>query len=128
VRIEVNPALRPKELQGKIGQIARSFAVKRIAQDAARFLLHRMSMFGGAHPELGFEAVFEISYRDACHHFSPLRSMQPSEKNDIISLEFRNPHRNRAMPDRPLPPRDRPRYQTLALIKNQADEARAAGR
>jgi hypothetical protein len=111
VRFEINPALRPKELQGKIGQIARTFAVKRIAQDASRFLLHRMPMLGGTDPEPGFQTVFEISDCDACHHCDPLRSMLSLEKDDITPFEFRNLGRNRAMPDRPLPAPGPARYQ-----------------
>src|SRR5207237_7831150 len=84
VRLKVDPALGAEELQGKIGQIARGFAVKGVAQDAARFFLHRAPMFGGADSQPRFQTVFEAPYRDACHQIISVHLMRSYGDSDSI--------------------------------------------
>ena len=61
--------LGTEDLHSKVRKSPRPFLIQSLAQDAARFLLHRASVFRRTDSQSALQADFKVPYRDACHQF-----------------------------------------------------------
>jgi hypothetical protein len=86
MRLDIDPVLGSEQFESEIGQRSRPFPVQGISQDAARFLLHRAPVLGGADSETRFQIICKISDRDACHQGGLPIALLSSKKNDGVAI------------------------------------------